>query len=125
MAITGSCCCGGVRFELFERPLMVGVCHCSRCRKAGSSAYAYVRAEAFSWVAGRALVTRYRPRPPFAFDRCFCRRCGASLGDPFSGRIVAIAAACLDDDLGLTANFHEHRPNQPSWWEDRTPAKDK
>ncbi len=94
---------------------MVGVCHCSRCRKAGSSAYAYVRTEAFCWVAGRDLVARYAPKPPLRFNRCFCARCGTALGDPFSGRILAIAANCLDDDPGLAPDFHEYRPDSPSW----------
>ena len=100
MSIKGSCCCGGVRFELFEPPLLMGTCHCSRCRKAGSGVYAYVRAEAFHWLAGEDLLTRYRPKPPFRFTRSFCKRCGTSLGDPDSGRILAIAgdpvaALCL------------------------------
>lgn len=87
---------------------MIGVCHCSRCRKAGSSVYAYVRAEAFCWVAGRQFVTRYAPEPPHRFNRCFCARCGAALGDPFSGRILAIAAGCLDDGPVLSPDFHEY-----------------
>lgn len=94
---------------------MVGICHCSRCRKVGSSTYAYVRAEAFSWVAGRGRVKRYRPPPPFAFDRCFCKTCGTALGDPFGGRILAISADCLDDELGLVVDFHEYRSDRPAW----------
>ncbi|AAK23493.1 hypothetical protein CC_1514 [Caulobacter vibrioides CB15] len=94
---------------------MVGVCHCSRCRKAGSSVYAYVRAEAFFWVAGRDLVARYAPTPPLRFNRCFCARCGTALGDPFSGRVLAIAASCLDDGVRLTPDFHEYVADSPSW----------
>jgi len=115
LAIKGSCCCGGVRFELFGRPEMVGLCHCSRCRKAGSSVYAYVRVEAFSWVSGRNLVARYAPQPPHRFNRCFCGRCGTALGDPFSGRILAIAAGCLDEVPSLTPDFHEYVADQRTW----------
>ena len=118
MSIKGSCCCGGVRFELYEPPAMLGVCHCSRCRKAGSEAYVYVRAEAFRWLAGRDLLTRYRPKPPHRFTRTFCKRCGASLGDPESGRILAIAANCLDDDPGIPTTFHEYLPDKPAWEEE-------
>ncbi|MBQ1559961.1 MULTISPECIES: GFA family protein [Caulobacter] len=117
MIIKGSCCCGGVRFELFEPPALMGTCHCSRCRKAGSSTYVFVRAEAFSWTAGRDLVTRYRPRPPFRFVRAFCRRCGSALGDPGNGRVFAIAANCLDDDPGIRTGFHEYTPDKPPWRE--------
>ncbi|WP_297510850.1 GFA family protein [uncultured Caulobacter sp.] len=115
MTIKGSCCCGGVRFELFEPPAMVGACHCSRCRKVGSTVYAYVRAEAFHWVAGRHLLVRYRPKPPFSFNRVFCKRCGASLGDPDSGRVAAIAANCLDMQPSPSPDFHEYAPDAPAW----------
>ncbi|WP_168072684.1 GFA family protein [Caulobacter sp. SSI4214] len=117
MIIKGSCCCGSVRFELFEPPALIGTCHCSRCRKAGSSTYVFVRAEAFSWTAGRDLVTRYHPRPPFRFVRAFCRRCGSALGDPGNGRVFAIAANCLDDDPGIRTGFHEYTPDKPPWRE--------
>jgi len=113
--IKGSCCCGRVRFELFEPPAMMGTCHCSRCRKSGSETYAYVRAEAFHWLAGQDLLVRYRPRPPFRFTRSFCKRCGTSLGDPESGRILAIAANCLDDDPGAPQSFEEYVPDTPPW----------
>lgn len=115
MTIKGSCVCGGVRFELFEPPALMGACHCSRCRKAGSAAYVYVRAEALNWLAGKALLTRYRPRPPFRFTRTFCRRCGTAFGDPETGRVVAIAASCLDDDPGVRASFHEYAPDEAAW----------
>jgi len=115
LTIKGSCLCGGVRFELFEPPLLMGACHCSRCRKAGSGVYAYVRAEAFHWLAGRDLLARYRPKPPFRFTRSFCKRCGTALGVPDSGRILAIAANCLDDDPGVRVSFDEFLPDRPSW----------
>lgn len=117
MTIKGSCVCGGVRFELFEPPAMMGTCHCSRCRKAGSSTYAYVRAEAFHWLAGRNLLIRYQPKPPMRFNRVFCRRCGTSIGDPYAGRILAISANCLDDDIEARVKFHEYAPDKPSWYE--------
>lgn len=115
MTIKGSCLCGAVRFELFEPPLLMGLCHCSRCRKAGSSVYAYVRAEAFHWRAGRELLIRHRPGAPFRLTRAFCKRCGTSLGDPESGRILAIAAACLDDEPGASVSFEEYVSDKPRW----------
>lgn len=115
MTIRGGCLCGGVRFELFEPPVLVGKCHCSRCRKVGSGVYAYVRAEAFHWLAGRELLARYRPRPPFRLTRSFCRRCGTSLGDPESGRILAIAAACLEEGVRASVSFEEYVADKPPW----------
>ncbi|WP_395443194.1 hypothetical protein [Caulobacter sp. UC70_42] len=60
-------------------------------------------------------MTRYRPKPPFRFTRSFCKRCGTSLGDPDSGRILAIAASCLDDDPGVRPSFDEFLPDRPPW----------
>ena len=64
--------CGSVRFKLRGEPLKVGLCHCTKCRKAtGSSFLAYA-----DW-------------PPFAFrftgevrdyrGRSFCPVCGSRL----------------------------------------------
>ena len=43
--ISGSCCCGAVRFELSEPPTMLAACHCSRCRTLGASIFVFVRRE--------------------------------------------------------------------------------
>ncbi len=43
--INGSCCCGAVKFELLTQPLMMGTCHCSRCRKVGASTIVFVKKE--------------------------------------------------------------------------------
>jgi hypothetical protein len=37
--IRGSCQCGGVTYELLERPLMVVACHCKECQKLSTSAF--------------------------------------------------------------------------------------
>ena len=38
MAISGSCLCGGVRFEIEKAVGPVEICHCNRCRKTTGSA---------------------------------------------------------------------------------------
>jgi len=43
--IKGSCCCGRVQFEITEKPTMMGMCHCSRCRKVGASSLVFVKNE--------------------------------------------------------------------------------
>lgn len=117
--IRGSCCCGGVRFELTAAPTLMGTCHCSRCRKAGASNLVFVRREAFRWIAGRELVETYRPDPPFTLARQFCRRCGSSLGEPFAaeGDGFPLNAHCLDDDPQVRNRFHEWVSAKPAWYE--------
>lgn len=116
--IGGSCCCGAVRFELSAPPLMMGTCHCSRCRKVGASVFVFVRRETFRWTSGQDAVARLEPEPPFKHARCFCSRCGAALGEPdSSAESFPIAANCLDDDPGVRYRFHEFVEAKPDWYE--------
>ena len=39
MAITGECLSGGIQFDVASVP-MIGLCHCSRCRKAYGGPFA-------------------------------------------------------------------------------------
>jgi hypothetical protein len=68
----GGCSCGAVRFELRGEPPKVGLCHCTKCRKATGSAF-----------------LAYADWPPLAFSfagevrhyrrRSFCPVCGSRL----------------------------------------------
>jgi hypothetical protein len=114
--IRGSCLCGGIRFEITGKPLWMSHCHCSRCRKVGGTTYVSIRAEQFRWVQGKDLVSRYEPEPPFHIVRCFCRVCGANLGEPdTSPKGFPIAANVLDDDPGARPVLHEHVADKPPW----------
>ena len=116
--IKGSCCCGAVKFELTAPPRMMGTCHCSRCRKAGASTIVFVGKEDLNWLQGRADVALYQPEPPHKYGRCFCRRCGSSLGEILSEEdTFPIAANALDDEIGLSVQFHEFIADKPSWYE--------
>lgn len=116
--ITGSCCCGAVRFELLAPPTMMGTCHCTRCRKSGASTIVFVRREHLKWLQGRDRVQRFEPDPPYKYGRCFCGTCGTSLGEILSQEeSFPIAADALDDDPGLTNQFHEFVAEKPSWYD--------
>ena len=116
--LRGSCVCGGVRFELRGRPLWLSYCHCSRCRKVGGMANLTVLAEHFRWTAGKELVARYEPEPPFHLVRCFCRVCGTYLGEPDTHpKAFPISAHALDDDPGVRPVLHEHVADKAPWYE--------
>lgn len=116
--IEGSCCCGAVRFELTAPPTMMATCHCTRCRKVGNSTFVFVTRASFRWLAGQDMVASYEPDPPYQFARCFCRRCGAALGEPLSPAYsFPIAANCLDSDPGVRNRFHEFVAEKPAWYE--------
>ena len=119
--IQGSCLCEKVRFELTGEPVLMGYCHCSRCRKAGGSAFLaniVYRKSDFSWTAGEEFVSTYQADPPFDLKRSFCSRCGAYLGEPYcDGDHVVLAASTLDSDPGVRPTFHEYTAHRASWFE--------
>jgi hypothetical protein len=113
--INGSCCCGGIRFTLSAPPLMMGICHCSRCRKVGASAFVFVEATSFHWVAGQDLVQRQELQAPYKYPRSFCRLCGSALGEIDSDDAAfPVAANLLDNDPGVRPKFHEFVDEKPA-----------
>ena len=115
--IKGSCCCGAVQFELKAQPSMLGTCHCSRCRKAGASAIAFVKKADLNWVQGKDKVSLYQPGAPYKYGRCFCSVCGSSLGEILSDdESFPIAANALDGDLEIENQFHEFVAEKPNWY---------
>ncbi|MEO3427325.1 GFA family protein [Pelagibius sp. CAU 1746] len=116
--IRGSCCCGAVKFELLAEPFMMGTCHCTRCRKVGTSSIVFVEKKDLKWIQGRENVQLFEPVPPYKYGRCFCRTCGTSLGEILSQEDrFPIAANALDDGLNLKNQFHEFVSEKPSWYE--------
>ena len=113
--IKGSCCCGSIAFELSEPPSMIGICHCSRCRKVGASTIAFVSASSFRWLKGEGLVARYAATPPYKYDRCFCSICGTALGEPCTGETFPINANCFDNDPQVRVSFEEFKEDRPTW----------
>jgi hypothetical protein len=41
-SITGGCMCGAVRYEISEKPIAAGLCHCNRCRPQSGSAFSTI-----------------------------------------------------------------------------------
>jgi len=93
----GGCSCGVVGFELRGDPLKVGLCHCTKCRKATGSAflaYADWPPAAFSFTGE---VRNYK-------GRSFCSVCGSRPVPPVR-RAAEINLGALDlapGDLVLT-----------------------
>ena len=63
-------------------------------------------------------MVRYEPEPPFKYKRCFCKKCGTSLGEADSEEdCFPIAAHCLDGDPIVRNSFHEFVNDKPAWYE--------
>src|SRR5947207_1671695 len=68
----GGCSCGAVRYQVTGEPIMVGICHCTSCRKATGSVFM-----AYADWPPEAFVTTGEVR---TFDgRTFCPNCGSRL----------------------------------------------
>lgn len=116
--IGGSCACGTIRFELLAPPTMLAMCHCSRCRKMGASAFVFVEREAFRWISGADAVVVHAPGAPYTYARSFCGQCGSALGEIGSAAArFPVAANLLDDDPGVRVRFHEFVADKPAWYE--------
>lgn len=114
--IKGSCCCGTVQFELSEPPSMLGTCHCTRCRKVGASAIAFVKSSSLQIIQGRDKISTFEATPPYKYNRCFCSVCGSALGEILSDEeSFPIAANCLDDAIQVENSFHEFVSEKPDW----------
>jgi hypothetical protein len=116
--LTGSCLCGGVRFEVTLPFRRANYCHCSRCRKhSGSNALAQgrVRREGFRLTAGEELVGVYRPAGGAA--KAFCGVCGSSLfgGTWPEGPEVSIRLGTLDGDPGIRPQYRSFVGSKAEW----------
>lgn len=99
--IQGSCLCGGTKFEIDERHiLLINNCYCTNCRKVSGAAFGtfvQIPGEHFRWLAGQELVSTYESSP--GIHRAFCRVCGSRAPQSANwAEIVGIPAGCLDGD---------------------------
>ena len=118
MAITGSCLCGAVRYEITGPFKAAGHCHCSMCRKSHGAAFAtwaHVNPDQFRWTAGMEFVARYESSP--GKERCFCKKCGSPLGLSDSGKITEVVLGTVDGDPGVRPGEHIFVGSKAPWYE--------
>jgi hypothetical protein len=78
--VTGSCLCGGVRFEVAQPFLRISACHCESCKKISGgvgTVSGRARTEDVRILEGEELLTTYQPAEGSA--KTFCSRCGTNL----------------------------------------------
>ena len=104
--LSGSCNCGGVRFDLAEAPTEATACHCVQCRKqsghffasanVAKSALRLLVADTLGWYQASAKVRRG-----------FCTRCGAWLfWEPLERDWTSVALGALDGATGVQLERH-------------------
>ena len=120
--VRGSCLCGGVVYEAGGDLEAIVFCHCSRCRKARSSAHnANLLVNDFAnfrWLRGEDLLESFKVPGAQRFAVSFCRVCGSTLprAIPESPRL-GVPAGTLDGDPGARPRLHIFCGSKAPWFE--------
>jgi hypothetical protein len=104
----GSCLCGAVAFTVAPPYRWFAHCHCAMCRKQHGSLFNTslgVDRAALRWISGADDVVRYRASA--AFERPFCRHCGANVpAVSHDERYWHVPAGLLDDGVDAQPRSH-------------------
>lgn len=116
--LTGACGCGGVRFELTQRPEAAVYCHCHRCqRRTGTAASANARIAPGSLriTAGEELVQTWRPED--GAPKAFCGACGSALWSlaPDGETIRGVRLGALDADPQIAFTHRQWVDSAAPW----------
>ena len=116
--LSGSCLCGNIQYEIRGEPGPGFYCHCSRCRKAGGSAFAsnvVVAARDFALVGGADSLKTFSTAE--GVHRDFCGNCGSpiisrrdSLPD-----IVRVRMGTIDTALSQGPGAHIYVNSKAPW----------
>lgn len=120
MTQSGSCLCGGVKYEIVGRLSDVYHCHCSMCRKLHSAAFrtcAKVRSEDWRITKGQDVLKTYESSP--GEHKVFCTTCGSSIFTKFDLRpeVYAFPLGTLDTDPDVRADRHVFVGSKAPWFE--------
>jgi hypothetical protein len=116
--VSGSCLCGGVRFEVTLPFRRASHCHCSRCRKHSGTfglTQGRVPRDRFRLIGGEELIRVYRPEGGKV--KAFCSACGSSLfgGDWPEGAEISVRLGSLDDDPEIRPQYHTFVASRAPW----------
>jgi hypothetical protein len=116
---SGSCLCGGVRFQILCELEPIQICHCSQCRKAQGTPFATntpVKEGAFQLDSGAKLLKVFEASP--GKQRVFCRECGSpiySKKDSLPG-VLRIRAGLINEPLSSGPVAHCYTGSKANWW---------
>ena len=118
MAITGSCLCGAVSYEITGPFNFIGNCHCSMCRKSHGAAFAtwgIINPNQFRWTSGEEFVQAYESSP--GRQRCFCKKCGSPLVSTHAGTVGEVVVGTLNGDPAMRPREHIFVGSTAPWYE--------
>lgn len=120
MALSGSCLCGGVTYEIQGELGDVYNCHCSMCRKLHAAAFrtsCKIRSADWKTLKGEELIRFYESSP--GEHKAFCSVCSASLFTCFDAHpeVYGFPLGTLDTDPGVRAQRHVFVGSKAPWFE--------
>jgi len=115
--ITGECFCGSVKYEIDGSLKNARSCHCSRCRKAfssASSAFAEIGGSSkFKWAEGEEKVQQYESEKGWGLG--FCNICGSTLCGLYQGNVMGITLGTINGDPGVEIEKHIFVGSKAPW----------
>lgn len=117
---TGSCLCGGIKFEINQQLEPIQICHCIQCRKAQGSAFVTntpIKEENFNLLSGSELIGAFESSPGKV--RCFCKNCGSPIYSKTTKLpgVIRIRAGTLDGDLEARPVAHYYVSYKANWFD--------
>jgi hypothetical protein len=117
--LRGSCLCGAVAYETGPARGLV-YCHCARCRKGRSAAFAsniFAETGPFRYTRGGDLVRAYKVPEAARFTVAFCIVCGGGVPrDPNGAPYLVVPGGSLDDDPGPLPKIHIFVGSKAPWF---------
>lgn len=120
MALSGSCLCQGVQYEIQGELKNVYNCHCSMCRKLHAAAFrtsAKIRSADWKTLQGEELIRFYESSP--GEHKAFCSVCSSSLFTRFDAQpeVYGFPLGTLDADPGVQPLRHVFVGSKAPWFE--------
>ena len=115
--INGECFCGTVQYEIDSTLINARACHCSRCRKAfssASSAFAEIAdSSKFRWSAGENNIQQYSSEKGWGLG--FCSICGSTICGLYQGSVMGITLGSVNGDPGVEIERHIFVDSKAPW----------
>lgn len=104
--IEGGCNCGGVRYQIEGKPVVVAQCHCKNCQRHSGSAFSVNLMVKSDGVTTKGELTTYEDHDTRSGNpvyRRFCGTCGSPIFSELadSQGMVIVKAGTLDDPTGM------------------------
>ena len=115
---TGSCLCGGLRYEIQGEIGDIVECHCRKCRKANGTAFATnapIQKADFKIVQGERLLKKFQSTA--TTQRCFCADCGSPIISikTETPDVYRLRIGTLDTALTQTPTQHIFVASKAEW----------